>query len=274
MKSRQLWITLAVGLLGFLLGIVVASVGKKVTEPSRSARQGISHRHASSGTLLNDVEENTASYQIRKRERKTDSKESNEPRVSIPISVVTEDIRKRLHLEGNSSIENLVSHEMERILFSLGVAPEQKEAVHALIRQTQSEINAEEQKQLKAVQTSPSEIRLDKSAMAPFSKAITQRTQTGIRENLPPDLAEALIGAINWQDFYPTDEKTNMTFSVIRDFYGKLAIRVQKYNWDDKRSDIPQFPDDGTPVPADEIMIYDRWKPFLKGLTLLPQDQK
>jgi hypothetical protein len=274
MKSRQLWITLAVGLIGFLLGIAGATAWKKTADPSLTVRHRTSSHHASSGTLLNDWEETTLSNQVRKRERKTDSKESNEPRVSIPLSVVAEDIRKRLHLEGSSSIENLAPYEMERILSSLGVAPEQKEAIHALIRQTQTEINAEEQKQLKAVQTSPSEIRLDKSAMAPFSKSITQRTQTGIRKNLPSDLAGALIAAINWEDFYPTDEKTNMTFSIIHDFSGKLAARVQKDNWDDKRSDIPQFADDGTPIPADEIMIYDRWKPFLKGLTLLPQNEE
>ena len=35
-----------------------------------------------------------------------------------------------------------------------------------------------------------------------------------------------------------------------------------------------KFADDGTPIPADEAIPDDRWKPFLKGLYLLPQNEK
>ncbi|MBC8127342.1 MAG: hypothetical protein H8M99_09410, partial [Gloeobacteraceae cyanobacterium ES-bin-144] len=32
-----------------------------------------------------------------------------------------------------------------------------------------------------------------------------------------------------------------------------------------------EFKDDGTPLPADRI-FEDRWKPFLKGVTILPKE--
>lgn len=33
------------------------------------------------------------------------------------------------------------------------------------------------------------------------------------------------------------------------------------------------YVDDGTPIPAGQV-FDDRWKPYLKGLTLLPQNEK
>ena len=36
----------------------------------------------------------------------------------------------------------------------------------------------------------------------------------------------------------------------------------------------PKFADDGTPIPAEEAFGDERWNPFLKGLTLLPQNEK
>ena len=38
-----------------------------------------------------------------------------------------------------------------------------------------------------------------------------------------------------------------------------------------------KYKDDGTPIPADEVFLdlhKGHWKPFLKGLTLLPKEQE
>ncbi len=271
MKSRQLWIVAATALVSFLLGVAVAPAWKNsVSEAAPQQQSGKSHdRRNFSSRPLDGSEEPINRILTVRRE---DKKKTGDRSISIPLSTIAETIKKHMIL-AHSNFRNLADG-MDDPLSRLGVSPEEKQAIAALIKQTESEIYAEEKKQGKMVQINNSTMRLDISSMAPFMEVASQRIQDGIRSRLPANLADTLISSCNWKMFYPTDEGNYPTFEIVREKSGKMQGRVTYTSGSTEYGIDPKFADDGTPIPAEEAFNDDRWKPFLKGLTLLPQDEK
>ena len=165
-------------------------------------------------------------------------------------------------------------HEMEQSLTLLGTSEREKNDVLALLKKTESEIHAEEKKRLKAVQTDDTEIRLDNRAMEAFSKSIAPKIQEGIRASLPADLADVLISSSHWDQLYPTGEASFPTFTIARGLQGGMTAKVQQASTGSGRSLDLGILNGNTPIPADQVFPDERWKPFLKGLTLLPKDDE
>jgi len=132
---------------------------------------------------------------------------------------------------------------------------------------------AEEKSRLKAIQVDETKIRLDTRGMEAPAQAIVQRMQNDIRTILPPDLADILLSSTSWDYYYSTDERFFPTLTVSRQAAGWLRGGENGETWERRFRIDSNFADDGTPLPADQI-FDDRWKPFLKGLTLLPRNEK
>lgn len=162
---------------------------------------------------------------------------------------------------------------MASSLMLLGTSEREKNDVLELLEKAESELHAEERKLVKVVQTDASEIRLDNRAMEVPSKKICLQIQDGIRAFLPAELAEVLISATEWDRIYPTGEKAGPAFTIRRMGDGSLFQYLSE-PWRSISTEADsKFKDDGTPIPADEVFQGERWKPFLKGLTLLPKNQ-
>jgi hypothetical protein len=201
-----------------------------------------------------------------------EKKKPSERQVSIPLADVAEIIRKG-QFSSNSDFLDL-RQEMEKSLTLLGTSRLEKAAVLALLKKTESAIYAEEKKLIKVVQTDGTEIRLDHQAMEAFSKTIAPQIQEGIRSLLSADLAEVLISSTKWDVLYPTDEKSFPAFSITRSPSGIMIALFCQSNSQRATGIDSKFKDDGTPIPADQVFKDTRWQHLLKGLTLLPRDEK
>ena len=161
---------------------------------------------------------------------------------------------------------------MEQSLTLLGASEREKNDVLDLLKKTESEIHAEEKKRLKVVQTEDTVIRLDNRSMEAFSKTLAPKIQEGIRASLPADLADVLISSSHWDQLYPTGENSFPTFTISRDSKGNMIANIQQASRGTGMSLASGFENDGKPIPADQVFHEEQWKPFLKGLTLLPKD--
>jgi hypothetical protein len=163
---------------------------------------------------------------------------------------------------------------VEKALPLLGASEQEAADVLALINRLESEIYAEEKKHLKIFEADGTVIRFDNSSMKVPVQAISQRTQDGIRAILPAELSEVLISSVSWQKLYMTNEASFPTLNIERSSSGRMTAWARDANGGSGDTVDPKFKDDGTPIPAAEVFKDDRWKPFLKGLTLLPQNEK
>ncbi len=196
-----------------------------------------------------------------------EKKKPGEPRISIPSRNVEKTIRT---LHPISSFDNFGG--MKDALALVGASEQQTGEVMALLDRAKSEILSEEKNHLKAIQTDDTRIRLDTQGMEAPAKVIVQQLQNDIRATLPPDLAAILVSNTAWNQYYRTDENLYPTLTISRGTSGLWGSEDGK-SWERRFRVDPKFPDDGTPIPADQV-FDDRWKPFLKGLTLLPQNEK
>ena len=267
MKSRQIWIIAGTAIVSFALGLIVAPSLRKPAAGSVAAiRQTKSNGRSASAIGSGDAEE----FPGRTRTGATDEKKKpSEPRISIPITTVPKIIRE----QQASSRFNFLGSGMEKVLPLLGASELEANDIKTLLKRVESEILTEEKKHLNVIQADETQIRLDNSTMKDFSAGIVQRTQDGIRSILPADLAEVLISSFTWDQFYPTDELYFPTLNITRSRAGQMTARASDIGVGFGYPVDPKFTDDGTPIPADQV-FPDRWKPFLKGLTLLPQNEK
>jgi hypothetical protein len=268
MKSRQQWITAGTAVVSFALGAVLAPTLRKSVNISASESQVTrSSARPPSESQADNPKEGTPRPRLGNREEK---KKNTEPRISIPLASVAKVIREQRY----SSHFSRLDYQMARALPLLGATEQETSDIKTLLKQAESDIYAAEKTHLKAIQTDASQIQLDNSSMKSVSKVIAQKTQDGIRSSLPPDLAEVLISSVDWNEIYPTDEKSYPTLTITRSTSGKMTVWIRDSDSGTGYPIDPKFADDGTAIPADEALPDDRWRPFLKGLTLLPQNEK
>ena len=234
-------------------------------ETANSSQSG--KNSISSSNQADASEDTTGRPRMAKRDEK---KKSSEPRISLPTSTIANVIRGE-KIRYSHDIQDF-QRDMEQSLNLLGASEREKNDVLDLIKKTESEIHAEEKMRLKVVQTDDTEIRLDNRAMEAFSKTIAPKIQEGIRASLPADLADVLISSSHWDQLYPTGENSFPTFTIARDAKGNMIANCQQASRGTGMSLASGFVNDGKPIPADQVFHEEQWKPFLKGLTLLPKD--
>ena len=266
MKSRQIWIVAGTAVVSFALGLIVApSLRRPDTASVAAIHQTKSNGRSSSGTESGDAEEFSGKVRAGTR---TEKKKAGELRIAVPLQSLEKAIKS---LHPIDAFDNFSG--MKIALNILGASEEQIDEIMALLDRSKSEIHAEEKNRLKAIQVDETKIRLDTRAMEAPAKAIVQRMQNDIRMILPPDTADILVSSTEWNSYYSTEERFFPTLTVNRQAAGWLRGSENGKTWERRFRIDSQFADDGTPIPADEI-FDDRWKPFLKGLTLLPQNEK
>jgi hypothetical protein len=271
MKSHPLLINAAIALISFALGVAFTPAWKKSEKGEETVAElhspKSSYRSASESSPDAPEETNTHSRVARRDEKKKPA----EPRVTLPLANVAEMIRKE-QIRGGCHFTDL-RNRMNKSLTLLGTSEREKNDVLELMEKMDAAIRTEEKKLIKVIQASPSEIHLDNRAMEAFAKTIAPQIQEGIRSFLPADLAEVLISSTTWDELYPTGENALCRFYITRSTSGKMTAETAQFSQRIGYAVDSKFVDDGTPIPADQI--FQRCShPLLKGLTLLPQNEK
>jgi hypothetical protein len=197
------------------------------------------------------------------------TKTPTEPQISIPLSNLTQTLQDLLKYSDFDSLDGNVA----KALLLLGVPQSERDAIHAMLLKVVSEAYAQEKICLKAVQISETEIKIDHKPMEAYSKTIQPQIQDGIRSLLRADLADALISSIKWDRVYPVNAESDPTFSITRSTSHRLTAWVH-HTSGHGHGISAEFADDGIPIPADRAFTENRWRPLLKGLTLLPRNEK
>ena len=269
MKHRLLWTHATTATVSFTLCWALTPKSSPSRGVATAAAQSANSSFSISSSSQADAsEETTVRTRVAKRDEK---KKPSELKVSIPLSTIAEMIREKS--KGDFDFQKL-QNEMENSLTLLGASEREKNDVLKLLEDVRSEIYAEGIKRIKPVQTSASEIHLDNRAMEAYSKTIAPKIQEGIRAALPADLADVLISSTQWDKLYPTGEKSFPVFTITRKPNGGMSVSFRQPNCSMSMMVDSKFLDDGTPIPVDEL--FPGWfpKPFLKGFTLLPKDDK
>jgi hypothetical protein len=270
MKNHLVWTHVGTAIVSFALGwALTPKSSPSQGETANSSRATKNSHSISSSNEAGGLKETIGRTQVAKRD---ENKKPSEPRISLPTTTIANIIRGE-KIRHSHDFEDF-QHEMEQSLTLLGTSEREKNDVLNLLKKTESEIHAEEQKRLKAVQTEDTEIRLDNRAMEAFAKTIAPKIQEGIRASLPADLADVLISSSHWDQLYPTGENSFPTFTIARDSKGNMMAKVQQGSRGAGRSLGSESLGDSTPIPADQVFHEEHWKPFLKGLTLLPKDEE
>ena len=257
-------------IVSFALGWALTPKSSPSQGETANSSRAIKNSHSiSSSNQAGELEETIGRNRVAKRDEK---KKSSEPRISLPTTTIADMIRGEKTRYSHDFQD--FQHDMEQSLALLGTSERQKNDVLELLKKTESEIHAEEKKRLKAVQTDETEIRLDNRAMEAFSKTIAPKIQEGIRASLPADLADLLISSSHWDQLYPTGEASFPTFTIARALQGGMIAKFQQASRGTGTSLDSGSLDGDTPIPADQVFHDERWKPFLKGLTLLPKDDE
>lgn len=271
MKSPQFLMHLLTGAIGLALGLTLAANFRSGAANIPDAPAGNFTKESTAEIGRADTESETKiPTRTRARERKEEPK-SSEPRVSIPLKNVVEILKEKDF--NYSSDFNRLDYSMKKALVLLGATPVEQEEVLKLVKTSESEILAAEKNHMKLGEVTADLIKMDKSGMRGPADEIAGRTKDGIRATLPADLAEGLISAINWEEYYPTDDESSTQLKITRGRKGKLTAWEMQGGGGTGSGLDAEFEDDGTPLPAEKI-FDDRWKPFLKGVTLLPKDDE
>lgn len=160
-------------------------------------------------------------------------------------------------------------------LKTLGASPTETEEIKELIQKSKDEVYTAEKTYLKLGLVAPDRIEIDASGVREPVSAIIGRLKDGIYSSLRPEAAEIIISAIKWERYYRMDEKDLVTsLEMIRKPSGELTAWARTSSAGTGGGVVKnKFPDDGTPLPADEI-FGERWRPYLKGLTIVHKDEK
>lgn len=190
--------------------------------------------------------------------------------MAVPVKTVVKLLQA--HFRGVGYQELPVG--MERAVDTLGISRTESDEINDLFKKSRDELTAAEKTCFKLGHVTPDRIEIDTSAIREPASAIIGRLQQGIRSTLKPEAAELLISSIDWKKYYPIDNSSTTTFEISRKYTGLRSAWVRTTGQNSGRGiDKRKFPDDGTPLPADQI-FDDRWKPYLQGLTLLPTDEE
>lgn len=265
MKTTQVLLPAATGILGLLLGVALAPILHHPANETVSGSPTSSSKNTASAATTDEPDTN---LRTRAREREVD-KRPKEPGITIPLSNLSSILRSDNFDSGFLRLGSSA----ETLLVQLGATRQETEEISELIEDSKSEILAMEKKHLKPGRVTAEEIHIDSDGMRRPAQEIVGRIKDGIRSILPADLAECLIAVVNWDQYYPTDEK--IRFEITRNQAGELTafeIIGQDANVIEISADGP-YKDDGTPIPADRVFT-ERWRPLLKGLTILPKNSE
>ena len=270
MRHQLAWTHTSTATVSFALGWALTPKWSPSQDHSVTGTQSAnSSPSISSSSQADASEETTVRTRVATRDEKN---KSSEPRISLPTSTIADVIRGE-KIRYSNDVQDF-QRDMEQSLNLLGASEREKKDVLELLKKTESEIHAEEKKRLKVVQTDDTEIRLDNRAMEAFSKTIAPKIQEGIRASLPADIADVLISSSHWDQLYPTGESSFPTFTITRDSKGNMMAQVQQGSRGAGTILASENLDGDTPIPADQVFHDEHWKPFLKGLTLLPKDNE
>lgn len=261
---------LLTGAIGLALGLALAP-GFRTEDAKTSESPGRKFNNGNAAEAASTDTEVDAKTTVRSRPRDREEAQKNrEPRVSIPLKSIVGILKKEFNYSSDfDSLEN----SMEKALVLLGATPVEKEEVLKLVKTSESEIFAAEKNHMKLGEVTTDLIKIDMSGMRGPAEEIAGRTKDGIRATLPADLAEGLISAIKWEEYYPTDEKSFTQLKITRGRSDRLTAWEMQGGGGMGSGLDHEFKDDGTPLPAEKI-FKDRWKPFLKGVTILPKDEE
>jgi len=179
---------------------------------------------------------------------------------------------KRGTLQYSSEFDSL-EHALPNALTLLGANEREHEEVMKLVKASEAEILSAEQTHLKIMEANAEGIKFDMSGMRGPVEKIISSTKDGIRNCLAPDLAETLIESINWDEYYPSKPESFVRLEITRDRKGRLTAWEKSGGGGTGNGIDEAFKDDGTHLPAEEI-FDDRWKPHLKGVMILPNDEE
>ncbi|MES2923532.1 MAG: hypothetical protein V4819_18395 [Verrucomicrobiota bacterium] len=272
MRLSQFSIISVAVLVGLVLGLILAPSLRQTGPAIASPPQGKSAA-TNRTSAITDAPGNSPS-RIRVKDREP-AKKPDEPRISIPVKSAVALLREG-HL---GSVDfKVLEHVVGRPLEALGASKTESEEVRELIKKSKDEVNAAEKTHFKLGLVTPNHIEIDASGIREPISAIIGRLQNGIHATLDPQTAEVLVSVINWEKYYPTDRKVVASLEIKRNRAGELTAWEQASNdemdeWSTGQRIDKKFPDDGTPLPADQF-FSERWRPYLKGLTLVPKDEK
>ena len=268
MKLPQLSIHAAVLLLGIVIGVIVSPILWNTGPPaaSRVHQESSGGNLPDIGTSVTGVSRSTSS-RTRVRDREP-NQEIGEPHISLPVNTVATLLHEGdLYSKDFTDLEKWVNRALE----SLGASITEIGDIKALIKKSRDEIYAAEKIHFKLGLVTPDCIEIDMSGIREPISFIIGRLQDDIRASLNSEAAEIFIRAIDWKSYYPLDEKLITRLEIDRKPSGELYAYVKFASKGSGRGLDKKFPDDGTPLPADQI-FPERWVPFLSGLTILPKD--
>ncbi len=269
MRHQLAWTHTSTATVSFALGWALTLKWNPSQDHSVTGTQSANFKTSISTSSQADASEETT---VRTRVAKRDeTKKPSEPSVSLPLTTIAGMIREKS--KGDFDFQKLQDG-MKNSLTLFGATERETNDIHKLLKDISSEISAEGIKLIKPIQVNESEIHLDNRAMEPFSKTIAPKIQEGIRASLSADLADVLISSTQWDKLYPTGEKSFPVLTITRQPNGKIFASFRQPRSSMSVSIDSKFLDDGTPIPVDEL--FSGWfpKPFLKGFTLLPKDDK
>lgn len=300
MKPSQFVFPISSATLGLALGLFLPSLLRESTDSTTSSQSTNLRKNAHQATPEPTHKTNHL--------KASNDKKTEAQRLAVSLKNVGSHLKENFKF--NSKF-NKLTYAMERSLPLLGATEVEKAQMMELIRKTEAEILTVEKTHLKLGEVTKSSIQIDRRAMREPVEQITKRMQDEIRTILPGDLAEALISGIDWTQFYNIDDSPFVTLEVIRreidpnylevilkdpklknpmmkghfeQLNELLRISREKPTYQlystvrlgDEASgvglDLSMFKDDATPLSA-ELIFDDRWKPFIKGLSILPVDE-
>ena len=268
MRLSQFSIIFGAVLVGLVLGLILAPSLRHTGPANTSPPQGKSAASNQTSAIMDAPGNSPSRTRVRDREP---AKKAEEPRISIPLKAVVE----LLHYGILSGADfKRLEKTVGRALETLGSSQSECDEIKDLIKKSKDEIYAAEKTHFKLGRVTPDHIEIDTSGIQEPVAAIIGRLQDGIHATLDPEAADVLVSAIDWKFYYLIDEKSTTSLEINRNETGKLMAWVRTSKGAASGSEVDKkFPDDGNPLPAEQI-FPELWRPYLKGLTLVPKDGK
>lgn len=269
MRLSQISIISGAVISGVVFGLILAPSLRKTGPVDFQASP---RRSAAADPRTSGIMDASANSPARTRLKDRESaKKADEPRISIPVKTVV----GLLHdgsLSGSDfkRLEKSVGLALE----TLGASQTESDEIKDLIKKSKDEINAAEKTHFKVGLVTPDHIEIDTSGIREPVSAIIGRLQNDIRATLSSEAAEVLISAIDWKFYYRIDENALITsLEIDRNEAGELMAQVKTGGGCTGWPVNKKFPDDGSPLPADQV-FPELWRPYLRGLTIVPKNAR
>jgi len=202
-----------------------------------------------------------------RRERTLSGSLVEEARMPVPVAKVEELL---VGMVGRQKFEYIDSH-LDEALTLLGVTEEEAAAVKVVIKKLQQDILLAELEAVVVKEQTATGVTLDLTGVHDRLDGIRAGMAKGLRDALPAEKAELLVGAIQWKSLYtPVDFLQEVKFEIHRDAHSShLRPMVWLLGGWDGRGTIPATYDNGSAIPAGEVFDW-RWAKLMDGRTLVP----